>query len=408
MSASPRARAKSAPKALDAEEAFAYLQSARTADALDALCAAATQRRDHRYADALSFSPKVFLPITTLCRNRCDYCTFRRSPGEEGAKTMTFQEVEKVVAEGARIGCTEALLCLGDKPEKGFSAYRRELERRGLTSTVDHLVRSCQIALDHGMWPHTNAGILNEEDLTRLRPLNASMGLMLENSSPRLCEKGMPHHRAPDKRPAVRIAMLELAGRLKIPFTSGILIGIGETREERVQSLLVLRDLHEKYGHIQEIIVQNFRAKDGTRMAGMEEPSTDALRESIALARLIMPLDVSVQAPPNLAPGGIQMLVDAGVNDFGGVSPITPDFINPERPWPHLSQLRSDTEVLGRRLVARLPIYDAWLNDEWVDATILPDLRAANERMKSWWTDALSAKSAVSANPSVPSSQGAR
>lgn len=408
MSASPRALATSATNGLTADEALAYVQSPRTADALDALCDSAAQYRDRRYADALSFSPKVFLPITTLCRNRCDYCTFRRSPGEDGAKTMTFKEVEKVVAEGARIGCTEALLCLGDKPEKGFSAYRRELERRGLTSTVDHLVRSCQIARDYGMWPHTNAGILNEEDLTRLRPLNASMGLMLENSSPRLCEKGMPHHRAPDKRPEVRIAMLELAGRLKIPFTSGILIGIGETRTERVESLVVLRDLHARYGHIQEIIVQNFRAKDGTRMAGMEEPSTDDLRESIALARLIMPLDVSVQAPPNLAPSGIQMLVDAGVNDFGGVSPITPDFINPERPWPHLDQLRSNAEATGRRLVARLPIYDAWLNDEWVDPTILSDLRAANKRMKSWWTDALSANPAVSAKSSALTSEGAR
>lgn len=408
MSASPPAFATSATKALDADEAFAYLELPRSDEVLDALCVAARRRRDHRYEDVLSFSPKVFLPITTLCRNRCDYCTFRRSPGEEGAKTMTFDEVEKVVAEGARIGCTEALLCLGDKPEKGFSAYRRELERRGLTSTVDHLVRSCQIALDHGMWPHTNAGILDEDDLVRLRPLNASMGLMLENSSPRLCEKGMPHHRAPDKRPEVRIAMLELAGKLKIPFTSGILIGIGETRKERVESLLVLRDLHERYGHIQEIIVQNFRAKDGTRMAGMEEPSTDELRESIALARLIMPLDVSVQAPPNLAPGGIQMLVDAGVNDFGGVSPITPDFINPERPWPHVDQLRSDTEATGRRLVARLPIYDAWLNDEWVDPSILPGLRAANERMNSWWNDALSANSSASTHPSVTSSEGAR
>lgn len=298
---------------------------------------------------------------------------------------MHFDEVQTVVETGASMGCTEALLCLGDKPEKAFAAYRRELESRGLTSTVDHLVRSSELALAAGMLPHTNAGILDEDDLLRLRPLNASMGLMLENSSPRLCEKGMPHHRAPDKRPEVRIAMLELAGQLKIPFTSGILIGIGETRQERVESLLVLRDLHLRYGHLQEIIVQNFRAKPSTVMEASEEPGADDLREAIALARLIMPSDVSVQAPPNLAPGGIAMLVDAGVNDFGGVSPLTPDFINPQHPWPHLKQLRLDVEACGKNLVARLPIYDAWLNEAWVDANLLPRLRTARAAITHWW-----------------------
>lgn len=375
------------PHGLSAEQAHALVQQPLREPNLSELCRSAAERRDKRYGSALSFSPKVFLPITTLCRNRCDYCTFRRSPGEEGAHTMHFSEVEAVIKEGASIGCTEALLCLGDKPEKAFASYRRELASRGLTSTVDHLVRSSEISLEHGMWPHTNAGILDEEDLVRLRPVNASMGLMLENSSPRLCEKGMPHFRAPDKRPEVRIAMLELAGRLKIPFTSGILIGIGETRAERVDSLLVLRDLHLRYGHLQEIIVQNFRAKPSTVMEASEEPDADDLREAIALARLIMPMDVSVQAPPNLAPGGVEMLVDAGVNDFGGVSPLTPDFINPQHPWPHLKQLSLDVKACGKHLVARLPIYDDWLNERWVDPSLLPRLQAARADIEQWWPD---------------------
>lgn len=379
---------------ITAAQAYEWVSQPRDAAALDALCAAAAARRDALFGDTLSFSPKVFLPTTNLCRNRCDYCTFRRSPGDEGAHTMRFEEVAREIAAGAAIGCTEALLCLGDSPEKAFASYRRDLAEMGVSSTVEHLLRSSEIALELGMFPHTNAGILDRDALVALRPLNASMGLMLENSSPRLCERGMPHHRAPDKRPEVRIAMLKTAGELAIPFTSGILIGIGETREERVASLLVLRDLHETYGHLQEIIVQNFRAKPSTRMEAAEEPGADALREAIALARLILPDDVNVQAPPNLSPGSVAMLVDAGVNDFGGVSPLTPDYINPERPWPHLAQLREDVVACGRTLAPRLPIYPPWLNATWVDARLLPRLRAAQAELPTWWRrygDALAA-----------------
>lgn len=368
------------------DELRAYCAVPMDSAALDALCARAAARRDHAFGRTVTFSPKVFLPITNLCRNHCDYCTFRKSPGQQGAYTMSFHDVEDVLRQGAAIGCSEALLCLGDKPEKAFAAYRRALQELGVDSTVDHLVRSCGIALSLGVFPHTNAGILDEDDLIRLRPLNASMGLMLENSSPRLCEKGMPHHKAPDKRPHIRIAMLETAGRLRIPFTSGILIGIGETREERVASLFVLRDLHQQYGHIQEIIVQNFRAKPTTAMAAYDEPDADDLRESIALARLIMPDDVSIQAPPNLAPGSVEMLLDAGINDFGGVSPLTPDFINPEHPWPHLLGLKSDVEAQNRALVPRLPIYPRWLNETWVDAALLLSLSVAQEHVATWWT----------------------
>lgn len=377
----------------------AYIRAPIQRDALDALCRQAAARRDHAFGSAVTFSPKVFLPITNLCRNQCDYCTFRKSPGQDGAYTMSFQDVENVLRQGAAIGCSEALLCLGDKPEKAFAAYRRDLQALGVDSTVDHLVRSSAIALNLGVFPHTNAGILDEDDLIRLRPLNASMGLMLENSSPRLCEKGMPHHKAPDKRPHVRIAMLETAGRLKIPFTSGILIGIGETREERLDSLFVLRDLHRQYGHIQEIIVQNFRAKPTTAMAAADEPDADDLREAIALARLVMPNDVTIQAPPNLAPGGAQMLLDAGINDFGGVSPLTPDFINPEHPWPHVLRLKTDVEAQDRTLVPRLPIYPRWLNETWVDAALLPSLTVAQAELASWW---MRHGAALLAHPSAP------
>lgn len=349
------------------------------------LCAAAAARRDLRDSACITFSPKIFLPITNLCRNRCDYCTFRRSPGDDGAYTMTFDDVERVVAQGAASGCFEALLCLGDKPEKGFSAYRRELTERGLDSTVDHLVISSQIALRHGVFPHTNAGVLDKEDMVRLRPVNASMGLMLESSSERLCEKGMPHYKAPDKRPAVRIRMMDIAGELRIPFTSGILVGIGETRKERIDSLLVLRELHARHGHIQELIIQNFRSKENTPMADAPEPTLDELLETIALARLIMPLDVSIQAPPNLSPHGVGALIGAGINDLGGISPITPDFINPEKPWPHLSSLRASLAAHGWQLMPRLPIYPAWIHPDWVDPRLLPALHDAQDALSLWW-----------------------
>lgn len=371
---------------LGEEEALALARAPRSAARLDALCAEASALRDTCFGDTLTFSPKVFLPITTLCRNRCDYCTFRRSPGEDGAHTMSTHEVREVIEAGAKLGVSEALLCLGDKPEKAFASYRRELATRGVESTVDLLEEAALIAREHGLYAHTNAGILSADELARLRPFNASMGLMLENISPRLCEKGMPHYRAPDKRPEVRMAMLEAAGALKIPFTSGLLIGIGETREERMLSLLALRDLHVRYGHIQEIIVQNFRAKPSTAMAAADEPDADDLRETIAWARLVMPTDVTIQAPPNLAFGGVKMLIDAGLNDFGGISPVTPDFINPGHPWPLLSRLREEAHAEGRRLVPRLPLYPAWMTDEWVDAGLLPSLIASQGALSRWWT----------------------
>ena len=300
---------------------------------------------------------------------------------------MTASEVSSSLSAGARMGCREALLCLGDKPEKAFGAYRRELSSRGAESTVDLLEEAARAAFSQGLFAHTNAGLLERDELERLRPWNASMGLMLENISPRLCEPGMPHHKAPDKRPELRVAMMEDAGALRIPFTSGVLIGIGETREERMRSLLALRDLHERFGHIQEIIVQNFRAKPSTAMAAADEPDADDLRETIAWARLVMPDDVTIQAPPNLAFGGVQMLVDAGLNDFGGISPVTPDFINPGHPWPLLQRLREEVASLGHQLAPRLPIYPRWMDETWVDSSLLPALRTAQTALERWWNE---------------------
>jgi FO synthase len=341
-----------------------------------ALAPAAAAARDRAFGRRITFSPKVFLPLTNLCRNRCDYCSFRRSPGDDGAHTMTPDEVEGWLARARVQGCREALFCLGDKPESGFAAYRRELASFGHASTVDYLVAAGARALAHGLLPHTNAGILTEAEMARLRAVNVSLGLMLESVSPRLCAPGMPHHRAPDKRPEKRLAMIAAAGRLKIPFTTGILIGIGETRRERAESLLAIRRLHRAHGHVQEVIVQNFRAMTGTPMADAPEPDEAEMSHAVALARLILDDDVSLQAPPNLSPAGVPALVAAGINDLGGISPVTPDYINPRHPWPHLDALRRELGGLGFELAPRLAVYERFISAEWLDARLLPLVRA--------------------------------
>jgi len=336
---------------------------------LPALCAAAAARREQAYGRALTFSPKVFLPLTNLCRDFCDYCSFRRSPGDAGAWTMRPHEVREWLARGRDAGACEALFCLGDRPETVFPSYRRQLAELGFESTVDYLAWAAREALALDLLPHTNAGLLTRAELARLRPLNVSFGLMLENISPRLTEKGMPHHRARDKRPELRVQMTREAGELRIPFTSGILLGIGETRRERVQSLLAIAALHAEHGHIQEVIVQNFRTKPETPMASAPEPEDFEIAHAVALARLILPLDVSVQAPPNLNPHATELLLQAGINDFGGISPVSPDYINPGHPWPHLARLSEQCERLGFELRPRLPIYSRYAMDEaFVDA----------------------------------------
>src|SRR5262249_12184989 len=278
------------------------------------------------FGATVTYSPKVFLPLTNLCRNRCDYCSFRRSPGDAGEWTMTHDEVTEQLVRARELGCAEALFCLGDKPEKAFSAYRRTLAAIGHESTVEYLHGGATEALARGLLPHTNAGILDDADMTRLRQVNVSLGLMLESVSPRLCEPGMPHHRAPDKRPDKRLGMIDEAGELRIPFTTGILVGIGETRRERGQSLLPLPRPDRKHGHVQEVIVQNFRAVEGVRMMDAPEPNEATVSDTVALARLILDADVSLQAPPNLNPSSTKALLCAGINDFGGISPVTPDY----------------------------------------------------------------------------------
>jgi FO synthase len=286
-----------------------------------------------------------------------------------------------VLEAGREQGCAEALFCLGDKPEGAFGAYRTELASFGHTSTVDYLVAAGRVALEAGMLPHTNAGVLTREDMVRLKEVNVSLGLMLENISPRLCEPGGPHRRAPDKRPARRVKMIEEAGELQIAFTTGILLGIGETRRERIESLLAIRALHRRHGHIQEVIVQNFRAGEITPMRAAPEPEDYEVAHSVALARLILDDEVSVQAPPNLNPEAIALLLAAGVNDFGGISPVTPDYINPGHPWPHLRGFADACARAGFALAPRLPVYDGYLDEPWLHPALHDATRAAAARL---------------------------
>jgi FO synthase len=307
--------------------------------------------------ERVSFSRNVFIPLTNLCRDRCDYCTFAKLPDSPDAKTYTLDEVAEVTRGGVRAGCIEALFCLGDKPEIAYRAYREWLAQRGLRTTAEYLREACEVSLGLGMLPHTNAGILRREEMEQLKRVNASLGLMLESTSPRLRQKGGAHFWAPDKDPAVRIRMHEEAGELGIPFTSGLLLGIGETSDERVDTLLAIRDLAARFGHIQEVIVQPFHPKPDTRMRDVPALSDAEVAGWVAMARLVLGPAMNVQAPPNLAPDALELLLRAGLNDWGGVSPLTVDFINPEAPWPTLRELERRTHAAGQRLVERLPVY---------------------------------------------------
>jgi len=339
------------------------------------LAAVAAQLRDTGHGRLVTYSRKVFIPLTHLCRDVCHYCTFAKTPRRIDQAYMSLESVLALCRTGAANGCQEALFTLGEKPELRYSAARNALDEIGVSSTLEY-VRDVAAAVlaETGLLPHINAGCMTAEEIAMLRPVSASMGIMLESASTRLCEKGMPHYGSPDKDPARRLETIALAGQAKVPFTSGILIGIGETRLERIQSLLALRRLHEEYGHIQEIIVQNFRAKPGTRMAQAPEPDLNDLLWTIAVARLLFGPAMSIQAPPNLSPGVLPQLIAAGVNDWGGVSPVTPDHVNPEAPWPHLDLLASETAAAGKFLEQRLTIYPSFaLNSEnWLDKAVRP------------------------------------
>ena len=346
------------------------------------LVRAAGALRDAGHGTRMTFSPKVFLPLTNLCRNRCSYCSFRRSPGQPGAWTMTPAEVLGFTERARAHGCVEALFCLGDTPETAFPAYAATLAGWGHASTVEYLHAAGRVALAHGLLPHTNAGILTRAEMACLREVNVSLGLMLECVSARLCEPGMPHHRAPDKHPVRRLRMIEEAGELAIPFTTGILIGIGETRMERVESLLAIRAIHRRHGHVQEVIVQNFRARPEILMRDSPEPDDAEIAHAVAMARLVLDADVSVQAPPNLNPAATATLLSAGINDFGGISPLTPDFINPRHPWPHLAALAKASAREGYTLRPRMPIYDAYVERPgFLDPALLEKVAAVRARL---------------------------
>jgi 7,8-didemethyl-8-hydroxy-5-deazariboflavin synthase CofG subunit len=313
----------------------------------------------------VTFSKKVFIPLTTLCRDYCGYCTFRKDPGQPGAHFMTPEEVLALAEQGRRAGCKEALFSLGDQPERIFPEAREFLRRQGFARTLDYLAAMSELVLEKtGLLPHANPGVMDRAALERLKDSNASVGLMLENVSPRLMREGLPHANAPDKVPALRLRTMEEAGKLSIAFTTGILIGIGETMEERVDSLFAIRRMHEKYGHIQEVIIQNFRAKPEIPMAAYPEPSVDDMLRTVAIARLILGGQMNVQAPPNLSYENFPRLLEAGINDWGGISPVTKDFINPEAAWPQISRLKAETESRGFRLRERLAIYPEYLARE--------------------------------------------
>ncbi|MXY15457.1 MAG: 7,8-didemethyl-8-hydroxy-5-deazariboflavin synthase subunit CofH [Acidobacteria bacterium] len=336
---------------------------------LPALMERAAALRDAGFGRAVSYSRKVFVPLTQLCRDVCHYCTFAQPPRPGERAYMTLDEVLDVARRGAAAGCREALFTLGDKPELRYPQARAELDALGYPTTVAYLEAAARAVADAtGLLPHANPGILTRDELLALREVCPSQGLMLESVSRRLLERGEVHHGSPDKDPDARLETIRLAGELAIPFTSGILIGIGETREERIESLLALRDLHDRYGHIQEIIIQNFRAKPGTRMATAPEPTLADLQWTIACARLIFGPDMAVQAPPNLTPEVYGSLIRAGINDWGGVSPVTPDHVNPEAPWPHLERLARETEREGKVLTERLTVYPSYVRQlaTWV------------------------------------------
>jgi len=376
----------------DAAEALAWLVDAPAADLLP-LAESLTLAG---FGETVTYSRKVFIPLTQLCRDVCHYCTFAKAPRRLKSAYLSAEEVLAIALAGKAADCKEALFTLGDKPEMRYAAARAALDAAGATSTLDYLARMAALVLEKtGLLPHLNPGIMDAADLRRLRTVSASMGLMLESASERLCERGGPHFGSPDKLPARRLATVRAAGELGIPMTTGLLIGIGETRRERIESLLALRTLHESHGHLQELIIQNFKAKPGTKMADAPEPAIEEQLWTVAVARLLFGPSMSIQAPPNLRPEGLARLVRAGINDWGGVSPVTPDHVNPEAPWPHLADLARDTHAAGRDLVERLAIVPAYAArpERWADPHITPHVRRFSDargfaRPDRWYSGA--------------------
>ncbi|MEH6591579.1 MAG: 5-amino-6-(D-ribitylamino)uracil--L-tyrosine 4-hydroxyphenyl transferase CofH [Halioglobus sp.] len=349
-----------AGQALTDEQALSLAGIVDTA----ALAEVAGELRDRAHGNNVTYSRKVFIPLTHLCRDVCHYCTFAQTPKKIKQPYMSVDQVLELCRQGAEMGCQEALFTLGEKPELRYSTARKALAELGYDNTLDYVKDvAARVLEETGLLPHINAGCMTAEEIAGLREVSASMGIMLESASSRLCEKGMPHYGSPDKDPAVRLETIELAGQAAVPFTSGILIGIGETRLERIESMLALRSVHARHGHLQEVIVQNFRAKPNTLMSEAPEPDLNELLWTIAVARLVFGAEMNIQAPPNLSPGVLPQIIAAGINDWGGVSPVTPDFVNPEAPWPHLDNLARETAAAGKFLEQRLTIYPQYAID---------------------------------------------
>jgi 7,8-didemethyl-8-hydroxy-5-deazariboflavin synthase CofG subunit len=391
MSSSPQIKATGHPERSEGSQRYDLLKTAsldrNTAidliqrAPLDELLAAANALRTRGKGNTVTFSKKVFIPLTTLCRDYCGYCTFRKDPGQPGAHFMTPDEVLAVAEQGRRAGCKEALFSLGDQPERIFPEARDFLQKQGFARTLDYLAAMCELVLNQtGLLPHSNPGVMDANILARLKDSNASVGLMLETVSNRLMRGDLPHAKAPDKVPALRLRTMEEAGKLSIAFTTGILIGIGETLEERIDSLLAIRAMHERYGHIQEVIIQNFRAKSDIPMAHHVEPTMDDMLRTIAVSRLILGPEMNIQAPPNLSYSDFPRLLDAGINDWGGISPVTKDHINPEAAWPQIAKLEAETGARGFTLRERLALYPEFLDRE---VFVSPGVRSHLNRLRS-------------------------
>ncbi len=385
----PARLARTRPTALLLERALggAVLTAGEAARLIDcedadvpALCGAAQSLRAAGKGRTVTFSPKVFIPLTRLCRDVCGYCTFRTDPRTDPALYMNLEAVLSVARAGERLGCTEALFTLGERPEQRFPEARRWLAGRGHRSTLSYLREAASLVLrETTLWPHLNPGTMSRTEMAGLRDVSASMGLMLETTSERLCGPGGPHEHAPSKHPRARLRTLEAAGALRIPFTTGLLVGIGETPLERADTLVAIRDSHARWGHVQEVIVQNFRAKPRTAMGSASEPGTGQILRTAAVARIVLGPNANIQVPPNLTASEFAAYLQAGINDWGGISPLTIDYVNPEAPWPQIAALRRETETAGLTLRPRLPLYPEYLlhRTEYIAPALREGLRAA-------------------------------
>lgn len=354
-------------KEIGREEAYALMHSSNA----EQLSELANRIRKIRKGNITTYSRKVFIPLTNLCRDTCSYCTYKREPSDPKAVMMKPEQVLEIAQKGKKARCTEALFMTGERPEQKYDEARQWLKSLGYSSTIEYITHMSELVLKNtGLLPHTNPGNMTKEEMIELKRSNPSLGMMLENVSERLCSKGMPHELASSKNPKVRLKTIENAGQLKIPFTTGLLVGIGETPYELVDSLFAIKELHAKYGHIQEVIIQNFSPKPDTPMALAPTPTLNYMLKAVAVARIIMP-SMNIQVPPNLNPSHYNKYLDAGINDWGGISPVTIDHVNPEFPWPRIDDVKSATEQNGFVFRARLPVYPEYISKEYLSDEVL-------------------------------------